>query len=243
MESKKTLIERFIEKRFGGYRHLINPVREDKPVRLARPRSAAVVGGGLAGLTAAALLAERGFQVTLFERNDYLGGKLGSWPVRLGRGFSTRVEHGMHAFFRQYYNLRRFLEKLGVLGRLAPIEDYWITTLDQGSFSFKGIRTTPGLNMLSLAKRGVYRFGELARNPESRRLLDLLRYDPLRTFERYDQVSFQQFADRIGIPRALRIVFNTFARAFFAENHLMSMAEVIKSFHCLLYTSPSPRDS
>lgn len=34
-----------------------------------------VIGGGLAGLSAACVLAARGYKVTLFERNDWLGGK------------------------------------------------------------------------------------------------------------------------------------------------------------------------
>lgn len=36
---------------------------------------AAVIGGGLGGLSAAALLASKGFDVTLFEKNSYTGGK------------------------------------------------------------------------------------------------------------------------------------------------------------------------
>src|SRR5690348_18163052 len=34
-----------------------------------------VIGGGLAGLSAACTLAARGYPVVLFERNDWLGGK------------------------------------------------------------------------------------------------------------------------------------------------------------------------
>jgi diapolycopene oxygenase len=34
-----------------------------------------VIGGGLGGLAAACTLAARGYAVTLFERNDWLGGK------------------------------------------------------------------------------------------------------------------------------------------------------------------------
>ena len=231
MSGRKSLLERWVERRFGGYLHQLNAVRTDRPLRLQQPRSTAVVGGGLAGLTAACLLAERGFRVALFERNDYLGGKVGSWPVSLEGGFRTRVEHGFHAFFRQYHNLRRFLSALGVQQRLIPIEDYRIDTLTRGSTSFQGIRTTPVLNMLSMARKGVYRLGEVARNPASRRLLDLLTYDPEKTFARYDHTSFREFAEAIGLPPSLRIVFTTFARAFFAESHHMSMAEMIKSFH------------
>ena len=34
-----------------------------------------VIGGGLGGLAAACTLAARGHRVTLFERNEWLGGK------------------------------------------------------------------------------------------------------------------------------------------------------------------------
>ncbi len=51
----------------------------------------AVVGAGLAGATAAALLAERGVQVTVFEARDRVGGRVhsqvdGSWPVPVQLG-------------------------------------------------------------------------------------------------------------------------------------------------------------
>lgn len=43
--------------------------------RSGRVLNAAVVGGGLAGLAAACTLAARGHKVTLFEKNDWVGGK------------------------------------------------------------------------------------------------------------------------------------------------------------------------
>jgi isorenieratene synthase len=227
-------IERWIMNRMGGYRQRFNAVDERLPRRLAARKAApprvAVVGAGIAGLTAAAALGERGFPVALFEREEHLGGKMGAWPVTLGRRFKTGVEHGFHAFFRQYYNLRRFMEKTGSLGHLVPIADYQIAT-PQKRYSFRGVGTAPVLNMLSMARHKIYRLGDMVKNRKAAEMLAFLRYDAAGTFERYDETSFAQFAERIGLPDSLRIVFNTFTRSFFAENHLMSMAEVIKSFH------------
>src|SRR5437773_2345920 len=55
------------------------PLALAKGARGSRKR-VAVLGGGMAGLTAAHELAERGFQVTVYERNA-LGGKARSIPV------------------------------------------------------------------------------------------------------------------------------------------------------------------
>lgn len=48
-------------------------------VRAQEPGSAVVVGGGIAGLATAALLAEEGWAVTVFEARDDVGGRAGSW--------------------------------------------------------------------------------------------------------------------------------------------------------------------
>ena len=40
-----------------------------------------VIGGGLAGLTAAADLADRGVRVLLLEKRPVLGGKVSSWDI------------------------------------------------------------------------------------------------------------------------------------------------------------------
>ena len=67
----------------------------------------AILGGGVAGLTAAHELAERGFEVTVYERKA-LGGKARSIPVR-GSGAGGRRalpgEHGFRFFPGFYWNL------------------------------------------------------------------------------------------------------------------------------------------
>ena len=78
----------------------------------AEPTSAIVVGGGLAGLAAAVVLAERGVQVTVLERERYLGGRAGAWTDQLQDGTVFEMERGFHAFFRQYYNLRQLLRRV-----------------------------------------------------------------------------------------------------------------------------------
>jgi squalene-associated FAD-dependent desaturase len=72
------------------------------------PRRAVVVGGGLAGITAALLLAERGWGVTLVEARPRLGGRATSFR----RGEMT-VDNGQHVFLRCCTAYRGLLSRLG----------------------------------------------------------------------------------------------------------------------------------
>ncbi|MDI3403924.1 hydroxysqualene dehydroxylase [Streptomyces cavernicola] len=94
-------------------------------------RRVAVLGGGPGGLTAAHELAERGFEVTVYERRPVLGGKVRSVPVP-GTGTDGRRdlpgEHGHRAVFGFYHNLPDTLRRIpypgneeGVYGNLTQV--------------------------------------------------------------------------------------------------------------------------
>lgn len=226
-----TFISKFVKKRLGNYKQQINTIDTTLPFSLISSKKVAVVGGGLAGVSAAIYLAERNFDVTLFERDTFLGGKVGSWPVKFKDGYQTNVEHGFHAFFRQYYNLRNLLKKIDAHKYLIPIDDYLIMTKDLGNYSFKEIKTTPIENILSMKKVGIYSFWDIIKNPKFSRLISLLNYNKERTYKKFDHISFKEFADDVNLPQQMKLMFTTFSRAFFSEPHLISMAELIKSFH------------
>ncbi|HLG33155.1 MAG TPA: FAD-dependent oxidoreductase [Ignavibacteriaceae bacterium] len=227
----KSIIAKRIERRLGGYKIQLNNVDSSLPLNLSKEKKVGIIGGGLAGVSAAIFLAERGFEVKIFEKEKYLGGKVGSWPVKFDDGFSTFVEHGFHAFFRQYYNLRNLLKKIDAFKYLIPISDYLILTKDYGKFGFKDISTVPVLNILSMARTGIYSYKDALTNPGFRKMISLLSYSREKTFEKYDNVSFKEFADEVKLPPEMRLMFTTFSRAFFAEPQYISMAELIKSFH------------
>src|SRR6266853_1984672 len=69
------------------------------------PNIVAILGGGVAGLSAAHELAERGFKVHVYERKSVLGGKARSIPLP-NSGANVRlplpVEHGFR-FFPGFY--------------------------------------------------------------------------------------------------------------------------------------------
>src|SRR4051812_50181104 len=67
--------------------------------------SVAILGGGVAGLTAAHELAERGFEVVVLESRDIPGGKARSLPVpgsATGGRADLPAEHGFR-FFPGFY--------------------------------------------------------------------------------------------------------------------------------------------
>jgi uncharacterized protein with NAD-binding domain and iron-sulfur cluster len=87
-------------------------------------KSVVIVGGGLAGLQAGVELSARGFKVTVLERSATPGGKAKAWrdrgfgpaddPAKREPGFPGYVrEHGTHAIWGFYNNLREFMGRYG----------------------------------------------------------------------------------------------------------------------------------
>lgn len=79
---------------------------------MTRPR-VIVVGGGLAGLSAALRAADRGASVELYERAPRLGGATWSF-TRDGISY----DNGQHVFMRCCTEYRRFLERVGSAGKV-----------------------------------------------------------------------------------------------------------------------------
>lgn len=78
-------------------------------------RTVAVAGGGVAGLSVAVFLAEKGFQVHLFESSPKLGGRAFSFSDRESGMF---FDNGQHLLAGWYRNTFEFLKLTGSFGRL-----------------------------------------------------------------------------------------------------------------------------
>jgi len=74
-----------------------------------------VVGGGVAGLSAACALADAGFQVTVLERRGYLGGRASSY---LHPGTGEVIDNCQHVLFGCCTNLVDFYQRIGVSGKI-----------------------------------------------------------------------------------------------------------------------------
>ncbi|MGA8781196.1 MAG: hydroxysqualene dehydroxylase HpnE, partial [Terracidiphilus sp.] len=74
-------------------------------------KSAIVIGGGVAGMSAACSLAEAGLRVQLVERRNYLGGRASSY---LHPGVNEVIDNCQHVLFGCCTNLIGFYERIGV---------------------------------------------------------------------------------------------------------------------------------
>ena len=73
----------------------------------------AIVGGGLAGLSAALALKERGHEVELFERTRLLGGRATSFTVD-----GHEVDNGQHVFLACCTEFITFVQRVGMASNL-----------------------------------------------------------------------------------------------------------------------------
>lgn len=73
----------------------------------------AILGGGLAGLAAAAALGGAGYDVDLFEARPYFGGRATSYPIA-----EETIDNCQHILLRCCVNLMDFYDRLGAAGEI-----------------------------------------------------------------------------------------------------------------------------
>jgi squalene-associated FAD-dependent desaturase len=186
-----------------------------------------VIGGGLAGITAAIALAEAGAAVTLLEARPRLGGATCSFS-RDG----LTVDTGQHVFLGCCTAYRDLLGKLGMTEH-APVQDRFdVTVLAPGPTPRRGrLRRTalPGpLHMLPAL--GRYPFLSLAeRSRVSRPALAMRRVDPADP-----GVDEQRFGDWLAARgqserarRALWDLFTVSALNIAGDDASLSLAAIV----------------
>ena len=85
--------------------------------------SVIIIGGGLAGLSAAAALGGAGWRVDLFETRAFLGGRATSWPVSGEE--SEVIDNCQHVLLRCCHNLIDFYTRLGVERKIRFYPEYF----------------------------------------------------------------------------------------------------------------------
>jgi len=178
----------------------------------------AIVGSGLAGLSAAVDLVDAGHQVDIYEARPFMGGKVGSWVDPDG----NHIEMGLHVFFFNYANLFALLRKVDAFDNLLP-KDHTHLFVNRGAdlreldfrfalgAPFNGLKaffTTPQLNWLDKLRNAL----ALGTSPIVQGLVD---YEgAMRTIRDLDRVSFKQwFVGHGGSEESIKRMWNPIAYA------------------------------
>ncbi len=178
----------------------------------------AIVGAGLAGLSAAVDLVDAGHKVDLYEARPFLGGKVGSWEDSNG----NHIEMGLHVFFFNYANLFSLMKKVGALENLLPKEHTHLFVNKGGDVNsldfrfglgapFNGLKaffTTPQLNWIDKLRNAL----ALGTSPIVQGLID---YEgAMQTIRDLDVISFQEwFLNHGGSPNSIKRMWNPIAYA------------------------------
>ncbi|MEL7530239.1 MAG: phytoene desaturase family protein [Bacteroidota bacterium] len=127
-----------------------------------------VIGAGFAGLTAASLLGQKGYDVTILEKNDQAGGRARRWEKD---GFTFDMGpswYWMPEVFENFFNL--FGKKVSdyyTLKRLNPSyrvyfgdDDYVDVPADMGELEalFDSIEPGSGLQLREFLKQAAYKY-------------------------------------------------------------------------------------
>jgi isorenieratene synthase len=214
--------------------------RSDAPRAVPAGTEAVVVGAGVAGISAAVVLAERGVAVTLLEAAPTLGGRLGAWPHTLPDGTEQVVEHGFHAFFRHYYTWRALLRRIDPqLSFLRPVGGYPVISRSWPPEDLTGLPAAPPLNLLALFARSPSLGLRDLLGADKALAAELLSYDRERTTALFDATPAADFLAALGMSdRAQAMLFEAFARSFFARPGELSAAELIAMFHYYFLGNP-----
>lgn len=118
-----------------------------------------ILGGGLAGLTAAKRLVDKGFQVELVEKRDIFGGKVSSWKDKDG----DWVETGLHCFFGAYKEIYDLMKELGTYHNILWKEHALTYTLSKGErFTFRTWNLPSPLHLTpALFRNGYFSIPEM----------------------------------------------------------------------------------
>ncbi len=176
-------------------------------------KSVLLVGGGLSGLITGAELIDRGFDVTIIEKNSSLGGRLRAWrdtsfgePSKSPKWPGHPIEHGTHVVFNFYKNFRDMLARRGLSVRERSINYPMPAT----SYAYPSglIDDRKASKSFAPFHMGAMINGLKYVSPESRELQTqvfrkLIAFDPYNAEEvaYLDSINLAQWCHDIGIPQ------------------------------------------
>ena len=201
-----------------------------------------IVGAGIAGLTAALRLLQRGFVVRLCEQDEFIGGKWGALrqPEATGGNVAKPVyhEHCYHMFLNWFHNFWQIVDELGLRDQFEPRRS--MQYLRRGGFpNFAELRNVGSISsfwsnmfsgVLPVPDMFIYNYS----------MIDLIA-EPIHRGEFLDQYSVNGFmrSRLYATDAAAEHHQRTLAKAFACPSYLTS-ASTYKSFIKYGFRRPDP---
>lgn len=141
---------------------------------------ALIIGGGLAGMSAALALHRAGFEVELYEARPRLGGRAGSFPLDPARPEAGLMDNGQHILLGCCRNLLDFYGRLGVADCIRFYDEFHFLQ-PGGRLSVLRPGRLPGAGRYAAALLGLRFLGVFDKLAVTRALLGLRREFARRT--------------------------------------------------------------
>ncbi len=109
-------------------------------------RTITVIGGGLAGLSAAVFLTQKGFKVTIIEGSPKFGGRVYSF---FDKASGLTIDNGQHILASWYKNTFEYLKLIGSFDKLSFQKQLEVIFADKDStqYSLKASKLPPPLHL------------------------------------------------------------------------------------------------
>lgn len=109
-------------------------------------KSVSVIGGGIAGLSSAVFLANKGFRVTLIEASPKFGGRVYSF---FDKASGLQIDNGQHILASWYKNTFDYLKLIGTLDKLSFQKHLEVVFADEmgSQYSLKASKLPPPLHL------------------------------------------------------------------------------------------------
>ncbi|EKX49047.1 hypothetical protein GUITHDRAFT_85858 [Guillardia theta CCMP2712] len=201
----------------------------------APSKTVAIIGGGLAGLSAAKYLSDAGHRPLVLEARDVLGGKVSAWQDKDG----DWIETGLHIFFGAYPNMMSLFKELNIEERLQWKVHKMIFAMQEFPGEFTTYDFIPGIPAPFNFGLAILLNQKMLSLPEKIQCLPALLpmlINGQDFIEQQDEKSVLEFMRQYNMPERINTeVFISMAKALdFIDPDKLSMAVVLTAMNRFL---------
>ena len=189
-----------------------------------------VIGGGLAGVSAAIKASENNRSVLLIESAPQLGGRIAGWNI-LVDGVDQQMQHGYHAVFPTYTNCQNLMTSAQIE---LIAEDPYLIYKRGTCYRFGAVRGKWWRKLLAMWNMRIFSLRD------SNAILLQFVYHCIwfkkdNVQKKYGGQGFSDFCIRARFPPSLAQILHAVARTFFSSPDILKVSEMIHATHLYLF--------